>query len=58
MDFQVNDQTYFLSLAENQRQWEVFVSTPTGTWPIPVYVDSAESEPLHVVQDGKQRIPN
>ncbi len=37
MDFQVNDETYFLSLAENERQWRVFVSTPTGARRIPIY---------------------
>ena len=44
MDFQVNEQTYFLSLAEDEKQWEVFVSTPAGAMSIPVYVDAAESE--------------
>jgi hypothetical protein len=58
MDFQVNDQTYFLSLAENERQWRVFVSTPTGAWRIPVYEDAGEAEPLVVLQEEKQRIPN
>ena len=41
LDFQVNDETYFLSLAENERQWLVLVETPTGTRQIPVYVDEA-----------------
>jgi hypothetical protein len=53
MDFQVNEQTYFLSLAEDAKQWEVFVSTPAGAMSIPVYVDAAESESLVVIQEGK-----
>ncbi len=58
MDFQVNDQTYFLSLAEDERRWRVFVSTPTGAWRIPVYEDAPEAGPLLVVQEEKHRIPN
>jgi hypothetical protein len=58
MDFQVNDETYFLSLAENERQWRVFVSTPTGAWRIPVYDDGGETESLLVLEEEKQRIPN
>jgi hypothetical protein len=58
MDFQVNEQTYFLSLAEDDKQWEVFVSTPTGALTIPVYVDAAEGKPLVVLQEEKHRLPN
>jgi hypothetical protein len=60
VQFQVNDQTYFLSLAENERRWLVFTSTPTGAMSIPVYVDGAESEDLILVQEeeGKHRVPN
>jgi hypothetical protein len=58
VDFQINDDTYFLSLAEDERRWLVLVSTPTGARPIPVYVDMPESEPRFVVKDEKQRIPN
>jgi hypothetical protein len=60
MDFQVNEQTYFLSLAEDEKNWLVFVSTPEGARPIPVYVDAAESESLVVIQEEKEkrRIPN
>jgi hypothetical protein len=58
MDFQVNEQTYFVSLAEDERRWRVFVSTPTGAWPIPVYEDAGESRPLVVLEEEKQRIPN
>jgi hypothetical protein len=58
MDFQVNEQTYFLSLAEDERRWEFFVSTPTGTRQIPVYMDSPEEQPLIVLQEGRHRLPN
>ena len=58
MDFQVNEQTYFLSLAEDERRWKVFVSTPTGAWRIPVYEDAADSDTLVVLQDEKHRLPN
>jgi hypothetical protein len=58
MDFQVNDQTYFLSLAEDEKKWLVFVSTPTGTRLIPVYVDGPECGTLVVLQEEKQRVPN
>jgi hypothetical protein len=58
MDFQVNEQTYFLSLAEDERRWLVFVSTPTGARPIPVYVDAPLSEPFVVLQEDKRRVPN
>jgi hypothetical protein len=51
---------YFLSLAENERRWLVFTSTPTGAMSIPVYVDGAESEGIILVHDeeDKNRVPN
>jgi hypothetical protein len=58
MDFQVNDQTYFLSLAEDEKRWLFFVSTPEGALSIPVYEDAAESRPLVVLQEEKHRVPN
>ena len=61
MDFQVNGETYFLSLAENERQWEVFVSTATGARPVPVYEDAPEFRDLAIVVEedkGKRRLPN
>ncbi len=60
MDFQVNGETYFLSLAEDERRWLVFLSTPTGARPIPVYVDVPEVEDLTVVVEDEQKreIPN
>lgn len=58
MDFQVNEQTYFLSLAEDEKLWEFFVSTPNGARPISVYVDAPQSGPLLVLQEGRHRMPN
>jgi hypothetical protein len=58
MDFQVNEQTYFLSLAEDDKRWLFFVSTPTGAVSIPVYEDAAEGRPLVVLQEEKHRVPN
>jgi hypothetical protein len=55
LDFQVNGETYFLSLAEDERQWLVFVSTPTGARSVPVYVDVPDSEDLRVVVEDKER---
>lgn len=56
MNFQINDETYFLSLSENERSWLLFVSSPNGPREIPVYVDAPESEELRVVvADGKTR---
>jgi hypothetical protein len=58
MDFQVHEQTYFLNLAEDENRWEVLVATPSGSMPIPVYVDAADSRPIVVLQDEKHRLPN
>jgi len=55
MDFQVNGETYFLSLAEDEARWLVLVSTPKGARPVPVYVDGAESEDLTLVVEDKER---
>ena len=60
MDFQVNGETYFLSLAEDERRWLVFVSTDVGARPVPVYEDVPEFKSFAVVLEDKkkQRIPN
>ena len=56
MDFQVQEQTYFINLADDQ--WEVMVATPTGAMEIPVYVDAQKSSPIVVMHEEKQRLPN
>jgi hypothetical protein len=55
VDFQVNGETYFLSLAEDERRWLVLVESDTGTRDIPVYVDGAELEDLKIVVEDKER---
>ena len=55
MDFQVNGETYFLSLAEDERRWLVFVESATGSRDVPVYVDEAETDYFKLVVDDKER---
>ncbi len=55
LDFQVNEQTYFLDLAEDAREWFVFVETPTGMRQIPVFVDEGTAEDLPVLVEDKQQ---
>ncbi|HYM75895.1 MAG TPA: hypothetical protein VE377_07945 [Candidatus Dormibacteraeota bacterium] len=55
MDFQVNDETYFLDLSEDERQWLVFAQTPTGVRSIPVYVDAPTSDDEPVLIEDKHR---
>lgn len=55
MDFQVNNETYFLDLSEDERQWLVFAQTPTGVRRIPVYVDAPASDELLVLVEDKHR---
>ena len=57
MDFQVNNETYFIDLADEEGKWLVFAETPTGVRRIPVYVDApAVDDDLPVlVEDGKGR---
>jgi hypothetical protein len=51
----VNDQTYFLDLAEVARQWLVFVDTPSGPRAVPVYEDASEFEDVKVVVEDKEK---
>ena len=55
MDFQVNNETYFLDLSEDERQWLVFAQTPTGVRRIPVYVDAPVDDDLPLVVEDKDR---
>jgi len=55
VDFQVNGETYFLSLAEDERRWLVFVESATGARPVPVYDDGPEPEDLKIVVEDKER---
>jgi len=60
VNFEVNGETYFLSLAEDERRWLVFVSTENGARPLPVYEDAPEFQNLAVIYEDKKtpRIPN
>ena len=55
MNFQVNGETYFLSLADDERRWLVFVEDSTGTRRVPVYEDGPEFEDLKLVIEDKER---
>ena len=49
MDFQVNNETYFLSLAENERQWRLFVATENGARAVPVYIDAPAFDNVEIM---------
>jgi hypothetical protein len=53
LDFQVNNETYFLDLSEDERQWLVFAQTPTGVRRIQVYVDAPITDELPVLVEDK-----
>jgi len=56
VDFQVNGETYFLSLAEDEQRWLVFVEGATGARRVPVYVDGDNfDEDVKVVVDDRDR---
>ncbi len=55
MDFQVNNETYFLDLSEDERQWLVFAQTPTGVRRILVYVDAPMDDDVSVLVEDKKR---
>jgi len=56
LDFQVNGETYFVSLAENEAQWLVYVSSADGPRQIPVYIDAPEfQDSLLVPEDQRKR---
>jgi len=58
LDFQVNNETYFLGLSDDERQWLLFVETPTGTRRIPVYEDAPavdDDDEVKVVVEDKRR---
>jgi len=54
LDFQVNNETYFIDLADEEGKWLVFAETPTGVRRIPVYVDAPESEDARVLVEDKR----
>ena len=60
LDFQVNNETYFLDLSSDEKQWIVFAETPTGVRRIPVYVDApfVEDVPVLVEDNHGRKIVN
>jgi hypothetical protein len=55
LDFQVNNETYYIDLADEEGKWLVFAETPTGVRRIPVYVDQPSAEDLVVLVEDKHR---
>ncbi len=55
LDFQVNNETYFLDLSDDERQWLVFVETPNGPRRIPVYDDAEPFGDVKLVIEDKDR---
>ena len=57
MDFEVNNETYFIDLGPEEGQWLVFAQTPTGVRRIPVYIDAgvADGDLPVLVEDKKRR---
>ena len=54
MDFQLNNETYYIDLADEEGKWLVFAQTPTGVRRIPVYIDAPESEDLRLLVGDNQ----
>ena len=55
MDFQVNNERYFIDLGPEEGQWLVIAQTPTGVRRIPVYVDAAATDDLPLLVEDKKR---
>ena len=55
MDFQLNNETYFIDLADEEGHWHVFAETPTGVRRIPVYVDAPVADDVPVLIEDKHR---
>jgi hypothetical protein len=55
LDFQVNNETYFLDVTDDERGWLVFAETPTGVRRIPVYVDAPIADDVPVLIEDRDR---
>jgi hypothetical protein len=55
VDIQINGETYFLTVAEDERKWLVLVESASGVRPVPVYEDVSEFEELSLVVEDKLR---
>jgi len=54
LDFQVNNETYFIDLSDEEGKWLVFAQTPTGVRRIPVYEDVPFDDGLPVLVEDKR----
>jgi hypothetical protein len=54
LDFQVNNEIYFIDLADEEGKWLVFAQTPTGVRRIPVYDDATAVDELPVLVEDKK----
>jgi hypothetical protein len=55
LDFEVNNETYFIDLGPEEGQWLVFAQTPTGVRRVPVYVDAPETDDLPLLVEDRNR---
>jgi len=55
LDFEVNNETYFIDLGSEEGQWLVFAQTPTGVRSVPVYVDAPATDDLPLLVEDKKR---
>jgi hypothetical protein len=55
LNFQINNETYFLSLAENERRWLLFVDTPDGVRPVPIYEDAPPFDVVKIVLEDHEK---
>ena len=51
----MNDETYFVNLDDERREWQVFVTTPNGATPVPVYVDDEKSFDGVILVEDKRK---
>lgn len=56
LDFQVNDQTYFLGLGDEDGEWEVFVASANGPRRIPVYIDRVPFDDVRIVAKHREGV--
>jgi len=57
LQFEVNDQVYFVNFVEDEGRWYVFSPTEDGMIRIPVTMDAAPFENFAIApEEGKKRI--
>ena len=50
----MNNETYYIALADEEGKWLVFAQTPTGVRRIPVYDDASAVDDLPVLVEDKK----